>query len=230
MSSARRGRGVPSSVAAVSRTVAAGAAISALGRSGTAHLAQRAVPCRAAPSVLSPGARRRSARSAARLRTSLPVEIAAATPASDTERGGGARRVGSFPTRSGVAAARRTGLPSASGVRSRPTRHAGCQLDNPTWRYLTSRLRFSCICRFPLGFQSHLKGRRTLRSRAQCEGFVSRRLPGAGAQVRRVHAEALTEAHGSARSSIVDAALKQRCGRSVTSDARERRTDAGMMK
>jgi len=75
-----------------------------------------------------------------------------------------------------------------------------------------------------LGFQSHLKGRRTLRSRAQCEGFVSRLRPGAGAQVRRAHAEALTEA----RSSIVDAALKQQGGRSVTSDARERRTDVGM--
>lgn len=30
----------------------------------------------------------------------------------------------------------------------------GCQLDNPTWRYLTSRRRVSCICRFPLGFLS----------------------------------------------------------------------------
>jgi hypothetical protein len=30
----------------------------------------------------------------------------------------------------------------------------GCQLDKPTWRYLTSRRRVSCICRFPLGFLS----------------------------------------------------------------------------
>jgi hypothetical protein len=38
----------------------------------------------------------------------------------------------------------------------------GCQLDKPTWRYLTSRRRFSCICRFPLGFLSmffHWRGR-----------------------------------------------------------------------
>jgi hypothetical protein len=38
----------------------------------------------------------------------------------------------------------------------------GCQLDKPTWRYLTSRRRVSCICRFPLGFLSmffHRRGR-----------------------------------------------------------------------
>jgi len=32
----------------------------------------------------------------------------------------------------------------------------GCCLDKPTWRYLTSVRRFSCICRFPLGFLSRL--------------------------------------------------------------------------
>jgi len=120
----------------------------------------------------------------------------------------------------------RRGALLSSSLRARATRLAGCQLDNPTWRYLTSRLRFSCICRFPLGFQSHLEGRRTLRSRAQCGGFVSRMLPGACAQVRRAHPEALTEASGGVRSSSVDAALKARSGRSVTSDARERRSGA----
>lgn len=35
----------------------------------------------------------------------------------------------------------------------------GCQLDNPTWGYLTSRRRVSCICRFPLGFLSHVSMR-----------------------------------------------------------------------
>jgi hypothetical protein len=31
-----------------------------------------------------------------------------------------------------------------------------CRLDKLTWRYLTSAQRFSCICRFPLGFLSQL--------------------------------------------------------------------------
>jgi hypothetical protein len=35
----------------------------------------------------------------------------------------------------------------------------GCQLDKPTSRYLTSRRRVSCICRFPLGFLSHVSRR-----------------------------------------------------------------------
>jgi len=134
-----------------------------------------------------------------------------------------------FPYTPGAAAVRRSrALTSARRLPARATRHAGCQLDNPTWRYLTSRLRFSCICRFPLGFQSHLEGRRKLRSRAQCEGFVLRTPPGACVHVRRAHAEALTEAQASARSRILDAALKQRGGRSLTSDARERRSDVGM--
>jgi hypothetical protein len=42
----------------------------------------------------------------------------------------------------------------------------GCQLDKPTWRYLTSRRRFSCICRFPLGFLSHVSGRERVPSRS----------------------------------------------------------------
>ena len=141
---------------------------------------------------------------------------------------GGAQRVGSFPTHS-VPPWRGAAARSVPEHRSgETTRLAGCQLDNPTWRYLTSRLRFSCICRFPLGFQSHFEGRRTLRSRAQRIGFVSRMPPGACVQVRRAHAEALTEAPGGARSRSVDAALEQRSGRSVTSGARERRCDAGV--
>jgi len=40
------------------------------------------------------------------------------------------------------------------------TEFPGCQLDNPTWGYLTSRRRVSCICRFPLGFLSHVSVRR----------------------------------------------------------------------
>lgn len=41
----------------------------------------------------------------------------------------------------------------------------GCRLDKPTWRYLTSRWRFRSICRFPLGFHSHLEGCRMPRSK-----------------------------------------------------------------
>ena len=41
-----------------------------------------------------------------------------------------------------------------------------CQLDKPTWRYLTSRRRVSCICRFPLGFLSHVSGRERAPSRS----------------------------------------------------------------
>ena len=45
----------------------------------------------------------------------------------------------------------------------------GCRLDKPTWRYLTSRRRLRSICRFPLGFQTHLEGRRKLRWRAHLQ-------------------------------------------------------------
>jgi hypothetical protein len=225
ISIARRGRGVPSQGGAVCRRVRSLVAWSE--RHGT-HLARRAVTrVRAAPSGLWLRARRGCARRAGPART-------ACTPRSQRATHQRSPNVGrcaagrEFPYTPGAAAARRSRAPtSASSLRARATRHAGCQLDNPTWRYLTSRLRFSCICRFPLGFQSHLKGRRTLRSRAQCEGFVLRMPPGACAPVRRAHAEALTEAHVSARSSIVDAALKQRGGRSVTSDARESAPTSG---
>ena len=67
------------------------------------------------------------------------------------------QRVGAFPTEEeAVVASREVG-----GVRASPDAAGfpGCQLDKPTWRYLTSRRRFSCICRFPLGFLSHVSGR-----------------------------------------------------------------------
>jgi hypothetical protein len=46
-----------------------------------------------------------------------------------------------------------------------PNSIPGCRLDKPTWRYLTSRWRFRSICRFPLGFHSHLEGCRMPRSK-----------------------------------------------------------------
>ena len=86
------------------------------------------------------------------------------------ERGGASRRraephgriqrrpawVGAFPTACSAHPAPR----SARVGRTPPGQEfPGCCLDKPTSRYLTSRRRFSGICRFPLGFLSHVSRR-----------------------------------------------------------------------
>jgi hypothetical protein len=72
-------------------------------------------------------------------------------------------RVGVFPTDQHGLASPKVGVSRGLLGAPQPRRgFPGCCLDKPTWRYLTSPRRFSCICRFPLGFLSHVSRRERL--------------------------------------------------------------------